>query len=74
MKINKILLVDNGDPFFTDLIEFKRDTTKEEVYEIVLKCKKDLPNEYTNEDIYKYLDKYIGIKSMEFLDYEIVEY
>ena len=73
MKINKILLKDNV-AFFTDLIEFKRDTTKEEVYEVVSKCKNDLPGEYTNEDIYKYLDKYIGIKSIEFLGYEIVEY
>lgn len=74
MKIKKILLRDNGDPFFTDLIEFVRDTTKEEIYDVVLKCKNDLPCDYTNEDIYRYLDKYIGIKSMEFLDYEIVEY
>ena len=61
MKINKILLYDNCDEQFTDLIEFNRDTTKEEVWNTILKCENDLPGEYTNEDIYQYLDKYIGI-------------
>lgn len=75
MKIRKILLRDNCDSFFTDLIEFERDTTLEEINNVMNKCcNEDLPSEYTNEDIYNYLDKYIGIKNMEFLDYEIVEY
>lgn len=71
--INKILLRDNCDAFFTDLIEFNRDTTKEEIWSVVIKCKNE-KEDYTNEDIYEYLDKYIGIKSIEFLNYEIVEY
>lgn len=71
--INKILLRDNCDAFFTDLIEFNRDTTKEEIWNVVIKCKNEI-EDYTNEDIYEYLDKYIGIKSIEFLNYEIVEY
>jgi hypothetical protein len=74
MKIKKILLTDDCDEFYTDLIEFNRETTKEEVYEVIYKCIKDLPGEYTNEDIYNYLDKYIGIKSIEFLSYERVYY
>jgi hypothetical protein len=70
MKINKILLTDNGDDFYTDLITFQKDTTKEEISDAINKCMKELIDEYTNEDIYEYLDKYIGIKSIEFLDYE----
>lgn len=72
--INKILLSDNADNFFTDLITFTRDTTREEILETINKCKNDLPSEYTNEDIYNYLDKYIGIESIEFLSYERFDY
>lgn len=72
--ITKILLRDDCDSFFTDLIEFSRETTEEEINNAIKKCKEDLPSEYTNEDIYNYLDKYIGIKSIEFLDYKIFEY
>ena len=74
MKINKILLYDNCDEQFTDLIEFNRDTTKEEVFNAILKCKNELEGEYTNEDIYKYLNKAIGIKSIEWLNYERFDY
>lgn len=73
MKINKILLTDDGDNFYTDLVTFKKDTTKSEIYNIIQKCKEEV-EEYTNEDIYKYLDKYIGIKNIEFLDYERIYY
>lgn len=73
MKINKILLTDDGDNFYTDLVTFKKDTTKSEIYNAIQKCKEEV-EEYTNEDIYKYLDKYIGIKSIEFLDYERIYY
>lgn len=73
MKINKILLTDDGDNFYTDLVTFKRDTTKSEIYNIIQKCKEEV-EEYTNEDIYKFLGKYIGIKSIEFLDYERIYY
>ena len=72
--INKILLSDNADNFFTDLITFTRDTTREDILETINKCKNDLPSEYTNEDIYNYLDKYIGIESIEFLSYERFDY
>jgi hypothetical protein len=74
MKIKKILLYDNADEFYTDLIEFERDTTAEEIVNTIQKCKKELEGEYTNEDIYKYLDKEIGIKTLEFLDYERFDY
>lgn len=75
MKINRILLTDNYDNFYTDLIEFKKDTTREEVYEIIEECKNDLPQDYTNEDIYEYLDKKIGVKSIIFLgDYDKIYY
>lgn len=73
MIIRKILLRDDCDSFFTDLITFTRDTTKEEVWDVVLKCKNEI-EDYTNEDIYDYLRKYIGIESIEFLDYEVIEY
>lgn len=72
--ITKILLRDNADDFFTDLITFSRNTTSEEIQNAINKCKNDLPQDYTNEDIYKYLDKYIGIKTIEFLDYERFDY
>ena len=58
--INKILLTDEVDTFYTDLIIFKRDTTKEEIYSAIYECKNELEGEYTNEDIYDYLDKKIG--------------
>ena len=74
MKIRKILLYDNTDEYFTDLIEFKRDTTKEEVFNVIQKCKEELAGEYTNEDIYEDLNHYIGIKSIEFLCYERFDY
>lgn len=67
MKIKRILLTDNADNFYTDLIEFKKDTTKKEVFDTITKCKNDLEGEYTNEDIYQYLDKAIGIKNIIFL-------
>ena len=73
MKIKKILLSDETDNFYTDLITFKRDTTKMEVFETIRKCKEEV-EEYTNEDVYKYLNKQIGIESIEFLDYERFEY
>lgn len=73
MIINKILLRDNCDSTFTDLIEFTRYTTRNEVFDTITKCKNEI-EDYTNEDIYNYLDKYIGIKSIEFLNYEIFEY
>ena len=74
MKIKKILLSDDTDDLFTDLIEFNRDTTEDEVWEVIETCKNDLPGDYTNEDIYRYLDNAIGIKSIEFLDYKRFEY
>lgn len=75
MKIRTILLSDDCDPFFTDLITFNRETTEEEVQNAILKCKNDLEGEYTNEDIYDYLEKYIGIENMIFLgDYKKFEY
>lgn len=74
MKIRKILLSDECDDFYTDLITFKRDTTKMEVFETIRKCENELEGEYTNEDVYKYLDEKIGIKSIEFLDYERFDY
>lgn len=74
MKIKKILLSDEVDDFFTDLIEFERQTTEDEVWEVIETCKNDLPEDYTNEDIYRYLDNAIGIKSIEFLDYKRFEY
>ena len=73
--IRKILLRDNCDSSFTDLIEFKRDTTKEEIDKVLDKCcNEDLPGEYTNEDIYEYLDKYIGVNNIEDLSYPVFEY
>ena len=73
MKIRKILLRDNCDSFFTDLITFQKDTTEEEIFNTIVKCKNEI-EDYTNEDIYNYLDKYIGVESIEFLDYKVFEY
>lgn len=74
MKIKKILLYDNADEQFTNLIEFNKETTKQEVLYAITRCKNELEGEYTNEDVYNYLDKYIGIKSIEFLSYERFDY
>ena len=73
MLIRKILLRDNCDSFFTDLITFRRDTTEDEILNTIVKCKDEI-EDYTNEDIYNYLDKYIGVESIEFLDYKVFEY
>ena len=74
MKIRTILLSDNCDDFFTDLITFKRDTTSEEIWDIIIKCKNEI-DDYTNEDIYEYLDKFIGIEELTFLgNYEKFDY
>lgn len=74
MKIKRILLSDLGDTFYTDLIEFKRDTTKKEVQDIITKCINEI-EDYTNEDIYKYLEKEIGIENLIFLgNYETFYY
>ena len=66
MKINTILLSDRADEFYTDLIIFKRNTTKEEVQKIITKCINEI-EDYTNEDIYSYLDKEFGIEDFYFL-------
>lgn len=47
MKINTILLSDNCDKFFTDLIIFSRETTEEEIQNTIIKCQNE------KEDIIK---------------------
>lgn len=66
MKIDKILLSDSADEFFTDLIIFKEYTTNEEVQQAINKAREK--EDYTNEDIYEELDKIGGgISSFIFL-------
>lgn len=64
-KIRRFLLTDNADEFYTDLIEFDKPVLLSDVEYAVNKCKTELVNEYTNEDIYNYLDN-LGV------DYKII--
>ena len=54
--ITKFLLTDNGDNFYTDLIEFEKPVLLSDVQKVINKCTSELAGEYTNEDIYNYLD------------------
>lgn len=74
-KILKFLLTDNGDNFYTDLIEFKEPVLLSEVYKVINKCTFELAGTYTNEDIYRYLDALNVDYTITFLgDYETIYY
>ena len=55
-KITRFLLTDNADSSYTDLIEFEKPVLLSDVQKLVNKCMTELAGEYTNEDIYNYLD------------------
>lgn len=72
-KVNKFLLSDNCDTFFTDLITIEKAATKEEIQNAIIKAKEK--EDYTNEDIYEELDKQFNILSIVFLgNYESFDY
>ena len=55
--IKEFLLIDEGDDYYTDLIQFEEPIQLERVKKIVELCKVEKAEEYTNEDVYEYLDK-----------------
>lgn len=68
MMFDYILLTDECEPFYTDLIYFNNNVSREEVLNVITKVKEN--EEYTNEDIYKALENIGGgIKEMKFLGY-----
>lgn len=56
MKINNFILRDSGDQQFDDLIIFSESVEYEKITKVIDEKKKELPGEYTNEDIYKAID------------------
>ena len=73
MKTNKIILRDSADSQFDDLVTFNEDVSTDEIIKAINKLQKENPY-YTNEDVYKVLDKF-GSNTIEFIgQYEIIEY
>lgn len=71
----KFLLQDDCDAYYTDLITFDEPVDMLKVHELIVQCKKDLEGEYTNEDIYHYLDKLNVNYTIEWLgDYPTLYY
>ena len=56
-KVKRILLQDDTDDFYTDLIEFEREVDYIELYTLIEDCKNRLKNDYTNKDIYSAIDR-----------------
>lgn len=73
MMVNKIILRDEADSQFDDLITFKNDVLLEDIYKQIDYVKQNV-EDYTNEDIYQALSK-LGQYTIEYIgQYEIVEY
>ena len=73
MKVNKIILRDNSDSQFDDLITFDKSILLEDIYSQISYVKDNI-EDYTNEDIYIAL-KQLGNFTIEYIgQYEIVEY
>ena len=69
MKIDKIILYDNGvkdKTQFMDLIYFEKEIEEYKIQEIINNVIENNPC-YTNEDIYNGLDKEIGIKDLIYI-------
>ena len=74
MKVKKIILRDDTDSQFDDLITFEEPVLLEDIYSTI-RYVKDNVEDYTNEDIYIGLKNNIGNFTIEFIGgYEIVEY
>lgn len=73
MKTNKIILRDEADSQFDDLITFENDVLLEDIYSQISYVKQNV-EDYTNEDIYIALQQ-LGKYTIEYIgQYEIVEY
>ena len=71
--MTKFILRDSTSRQFDDLITFKENVDLIEVKELIENLK-NTKEDYTNEDIYKELDK-LGKYSIEYIgQYEIIEY
>lgn len=55
--IKEFILVDDCDSQFSDLIEFEKYVKWEDLINVIEKKKRELPGEYTNEDIYNAIDE-----------------
>ena len=74
-QISKFLLTDIGDNFYTDLIEFEKPVSLNKVRKVINDCTIELSGEYTNENIYEYLDKLgVGYKIIFLGNYETIYY
>ena len=69
----KFILRDSCSSQFDDLITFDEEINKYDVINLIENLKKN-NEDYTNEDVYKELDK-LGKYSIEYIgQYEIIEY
>ena len=73
-KVRKIILADNVDGNYQDLIEFAEEVDLKDIEEAVAKVKDVYPTSYNNEDIWKALDELCSNKITCLFDVERVEY
>ncbi len=71
--VNKIILRDNGDRQYDDLITFDKDVSLDDIKRVIEEVKNN-NEDYTNEDIYKELKKLSSFEIEWIGDYDIVEY
>lgn len=71
--VNKIILRDNGDRQYDDLITFDKDVSLDDIKRVIEEVKNN-NEDYTNEDIYKGLKKLSSFEIEWIGDYDIVEY
>ena len=55
-KVKEFLLVDNGDRTYTDLITFDTEVDLIELKKVIYEKIKEMPYDYTNEDIYNAIE------------------
>lgn len=72
--VNKIILRDNGDRQYDDLITFDKDVSLDDIKRVIEEVKNNNNEDYTNEDIYEGLKKLSSFEIEWIGDYDIVEY
>lgn len=72
--VNKIILRDNGDRQYDDLITFDKDVSLDDIKRVIEEVKKNNNEDYTNEDIYEGLKKLSSFEIEWIGNYDIVEY
>lgn len=71
--VNKIILRDNGDRQYDDLITFDKDVSLDDIKRVIEEVK-NKDEDYTNEDIYEGLKKLSSFEIEWIGIYDIVEY